>query len=95
MHDNSVVAYGDINADGTLSTRAAEILRHCMRDLQPRTDRQIAQEMKFTDMNCVRPRITELIGAGLLRESGSITCPVTRKRVRLVRPFAQQSELPL
>ena len=40
--------------------------------------------MKFSDMNCVAPRVTELIDLGLVVETGDTICPVTGKRVRLV-----------
>jgi hypothetical protein len=42
------------------------------------------QGMGFSDMNSVRPRITELIEKAKLMEVGSIVCPVTKKRVRRV-----------
>lgn len=49
------------------------------------TDREVAILLGRSDMNAVRPRITELIRASLLVESGVKRCPVTKKAVRLVR----------
>lgn len=51
----------------------------------PGTDREIMDRLKFTDMNMVRPRITELIKKKkLLKEVGARLCPVTGKWVRVV-----------
>lgn len=51
----------------------------------PATDRQVMQGLGFTDMNAVRPRISELIDARLVVECGEVRCGVTRQRVRLVK----------
>lgn len=58
------------------------------------TDREVKDGMGFDDMNCVRPRITELIKSGFARETGIKFCPITKKEVRCVRgvPLAEQSE---
>ena len=66
-----------------LSLRAANVLTW-LREHGPATDRQVATALGFTDMNGVRPRITELIDANLLEESGKTLCPTTGKRVRIV-----------
>ena len=81
MHQNSLAAYRV--EEPRLSKRATAILAW-ITEAGPRTDRQVMQGMGFTDMNAVRPRITELIDAHLLMEVGDITCPVTGKRVRRV-----------
>lgn len=39
----------------------------------------------FVDPNSVRPRLTELIGDGILEEAGSVSDPITHKTVRVVR----------
>lgn len=81
MHANSLACYRA--EEGRLSKRAAAILAW-ITEAGPRTDRQVMQGMGFTDMNAVRPRITELIDANLLMEVGDVTCPTTGKRVRRV-----------
>lgn len=95
IHTHSHMALDDIKAEGELSRRQAAILRWLLANPRPWTDRQIAAGMGYPDMNAVRPRITELIDQGILREAGSITCQVTGKRVRLVSPVIHQGELPL
>ena len=89
MHENSLAAHEEEEA--TLGQRAMAIhdwlLRH-----GPATDRAVRQGMSFLDMNCVRPRITELIASGYAVEVGQIPCTVTGKRVRVVKavPAAQR-----
>lgn len=94
-HPHSEAARGELAAEGTLSRRKAQILRWMQANPQPWTDRQIAARLGYPDMNCVRPRITELIEQGLLVECDSIRCQVTNKRVRRTAPALAQGELPL
>jgi hypothetical protein len=82
MHDNSLAAYK--TEEKTLSKRAWDIYRWLAAH-GPATDRQVATGMQFPDMNCVRPRITELLAAGWAVEIGTTQCPITRKTVRLVK----------
>lgn len=51
----------------------------------PATDRECMRGLGFTDMNAVRPRISELIDARLVVECGETRCAVTGQRVRRVR----------
>lgn len=94
-HENSIDSYHEIRAEGKLSKRQALILEWLSTRGEPLTDREVAAGMQFPDMNCVRPRITELIQLGLLHEHSSVICPITNKRVRKVAPFDNQMELPL
>lgn len=48
------------------------------------TDREIMLRMGFCDMNSVRPRITELVKAKILKEVGNKIDPATGKTVRIV-----------
>lgn len=41
-------------------------------------------ETNLIDMNCVRPRVTELMKSGQLVETGSTRCRITNKTVRMV-----------
>lgn len=95
VHANSHAAHEELSADGRLSKRQAVIYAWMAAHPQPWTDRGVAAHLNFPDMNCVRPRITELIGRGLLVEVDSVRCPVTGKTVRRVAPVLQQGELPL
>lgn len=45
------------------------------------TSREIAQEMGFTDMNAVKPRLTELKGIGLVEPVGKKLDPITKRNV--------------
>jgi glutamate-1-semialdehyde aminotransferase len=83
VHANSREAYH--SEPQRISIRAAQILRHFSTIYAPQTDRQVMNALGFSDMNSVRPRITELIKAGLLVEAGDTIDYVTGKRVRLVR----------
>ncbi len=75
MHANSLDARGDT------SQRRIDVLA-CY--TQPRTDRDVMRMLGFTDMNKIRPRITELVDAGALREVGTIKDDTTGRHVRLV-----------
>lgn len=93
MHENSVAAYHA--EESKLSRRARAILAYITL-AGPRTDRQVMQEMGFSEPNSVRPRITELIEAGKLMEVCSRRCEITGKSVRVVdirRPRWQQEAL--
>lgn len=81
IHANSARAYHEERKE--LGKRAMAILAE-IRINGGGTDRQIMQRMGFFDPNCVRPRITELIDAGLLQEVANIECKITGKMVRRV-----------
>lgn len=67
IHQHSIEAY---HAEGQrLSRRALAILAWLER-YGASTDREIVCGMGFSDMNCVRPRVTEAIEAGALVEVG-------------------------
>lgn len=83
MHCHSIKAYHEEHPK--LSARSYEILALC-KDGRSRTDREIKDSLfgMASDMNTVRPRITELIEARLLRELGQTKDHVTGKTVRVV-----------
>lgn len=91
MHANSIAAYREEKV--SLNKRELLILAWC--DLNPGrwTDRQIMRGLKFSEPNCVRPRITHLVDLGELVEMSSTVCPETHKRVRQVGRPAKQMEL--
>ena len=70
---------------GEFSRREKEILAIFRSKAGSFTDREIMLGLGFTDPNCVRPRITELINRGVLEECGSLIDHHTGKRVRKVR----------
>lgn len=81
IHQHSRDAYH--SEQPRLSARARRVLDWI--ELHPKvTDREVMRGLGFSDMNAVRPRITELVNAGALVEVGERTCHVTRKTVRVV-----------
>lgn len=90
VHANSIDAY---HAEEPKLSRRAEAVLAWIRIHGKATDRQIAYGMGFGEnLNAVRPRITELIEAGKLREATNIRCEVTGKRVRVVDlPLGQEA----
>lgn len=81
MHDNSLATYRE--EEGKLSTREQAVLAW-ITEHGPHTDREVMCGMGFTDMNAVRPRISELIEAGKLMEVCTRRCATTGKPVRVV-----------
>jgi hypothetical protein len=83
MHRNSLEAY---ESEGVqLGKRAAAIHALVLRSGRTWTDRQLMTALGFTDMNSIRPRVSELIKAEMLAECGSVIDEQTGKRVRIVR----------
>lgn len=81
LHANSREAYRAERSE--LKARSLAILVEVRVNGQG-TDRQIKDRMGFTEMNAVRPRITELVDAGLLCEMETVKCEVTGRHVRVV-----------
>lgn len=49
------------------------------------TSREIATVLGYTDMNAVRPRITELVAMGKIEVCGAVNDPVTGRTVATYR----------
>ena len=82
MHDNSREVIRDERK--RFSDRSAAILVAFRESRAPMTDREVMLKFGWNDPNKVRPRITELIDAGLLNECGKTMDESTGKSVRLV-----------
>ena len=80
IHANSLDAYYEGRLED-FTKRQREILK-AFAQRGTLTDRECLAVLGYTDMNAVRPRITELIDYGVLSEVGETKCPVTEKRVR-------------
>jgi hypothetical protein len=81
MHANSLLAWRDLD----VGERCKAILEVYRLSSVPLCDREIAERLGFTDMNAVRPRITELIKKHhKLMECGAVVDSVTGKTVRTV-----------
>jgi len=94
LHPNSLAAF---RSETLRFNQREQHILDAFKNLGICTDRAIAAALGFNEMNAVRPRITELINSGILEESGTTICPVTKKRVRLCRivPRTVQTELKL
>ena len=82
MHENSLLAHREERDAGKFSKRYKLVL-----DILANhqfSDRDIRERTPYQDMNAIRPRVTELIHMGILRECGSKVDPQTGKRVRIV-----------
>lgn len=83
MHTNSIEAYR-AGRWYEFPKRAQDILTTLNR-IQPATDRDICQRLGFSDMNAVRPRITELVRDGIIEEVADRIDSATGRPVRVVR----------
>lgn len=90
VHENSLLAYRSETQRITL--RAATVFAWVCRHGRS-TDREIMRGLGFNDPNKVRPRITELVTAGMLAEVGSIRDAETGKTVRQVDIAPGRGEL--
>tara|TARA_R110000803_G_scaffold132595_1_gene199813 strand:+ start:126 stop:431 length:306 start_codon:yes stop_codon:yes gene_type:complete len=84
MHENSLASFDENDRELIFSKREREILT-AFENHGAMTDRQCLSACGYSDMNAVRPRISELILKGILREFSDAICPVTEKRVRICR----------
>lgn len=92
MHKNSVDAY---HAEEVKLSRRQQAVYDWILKHGPHTDREVMRGMGFTDMNSVRPRITELLDLKKLMEVGNVICPVTNKNVRRVDVRAARKQVSL
>ena len=82
MHNNSLFAFAQEKT--SLGKRALLIIDTLRSASEPMTDREIKIRMGLPDMNCVRPRINDLLRNGLIEEFDSVACEWTGKKVRRV-----------
>ena len=90
IHNNSMAAFQSFDR----KTRC-HIVYRVYEVFGPSTDREVAYRLGFSDLNSVRPRITEMIDAGHLKECGNKADDLTGKSVRLVRiKLASENDQP-
>lgn len=89
IHTNSIIAIKELKPGGT-HNRILQIFHIAGR---PLTDREVKTLGKYDDLNCVRPRITELCSEyyGRLEECGTVKDVKTKKPVRQTRLVLQRS----
>jgi len=83
VHANSLKTYREDAVK--ISLRAEKILAVLRYTKVAMTDREIMRHLCFSDPNTVRPRITELLDAGLITEAGNTKDELTGKTVRKVK----------
>lgn len=81
IHQHSIAAY---HSELPKLSRRALAIMDWLELHGPSTDREIVRGMGFSDMNSVRPRVTEAVELGALVEVSEKRCPVTGKTVRIV-----------
>jgi hypothetical protein len=60
---------------------------------EPLTDRQVVDIIGYRDMNSARPRITELVEEGILKEVGTVEDHLTKRTVRLTAKSVNYRQL--
>lgn len=85
LHENTINSY--IEEIPKMSRRARHIYDFFLETGGTYSDREVMQQLGYSEMNQVRPRITELVKAKLLTEVGSIRCKTTNKTVRILNSF--------
>lgn len=82
MHHNSRAAH-----DATVRERAERerLVLAAFDSLGAASDREVARHLGFTDLNAVRPRITEMVERGALLEVAGRKCAITGRTVRICR----------
>jgi hypothetical protein len=84
MHENSLLCW--VSEQKLFNAREKLILNHVLKYPTRISDRMCMDELGFTDMNSVRPRITRLVKDGWLAEQEPMIDHVTGKTVRTVKP---------
>ncbi len=84
MHENSLIALSEINTDGSKEKRKKAILGVFGNARTPLRDWDVLQALfpGSSDMNLVRPRVTELHGQKILIEGHKARSPYSNRPVR-------------
>lgn len=86
LHPHSIKAYRE--AFDALQGRKRKVFNY-LAMYGAQTDRQVMDGLGYSDMNNVRPRITELMADNLADEVGHTKCPVTQRQVRVVKAITE------
>lgn len=76
VRDTSLLAYMDLKPE--LGERQ-ELVFKAIKNRSGLTDREIANELGFSDPNKVRPRRKELYDLGLIKTIGKRECKITKR----------------
>ena len=83
QHVNSLLAYFE-GQEEWFGKREIQVLS-ALKKLGRASDREIMLHLNYSDMNAVRPRLTELIEEGLIYQVGDQQDPMTGKTVRILQ----------
>lgn len=94
MHENSLEALSNINKDGSKVKRNMEIL-HLFSGGLRLTDREVLNILRpgSDDMNIFRPRLSELVQAGKLKEVGKKAYGNRNVRILMIKDLTVQQGL--
>ena len=82
VHSNSISSFEEITPK--LSGRRKDVYNVIHQSGKKMTDREVKETLGVSDMNYVRPRITELLKLGHIVEVDDVKCSLTNKTVRRV-----------
>lgn len=82
VHENSLISYIEEKQEGKIGKRQAEVFNY-LKNVKSATAREIMIGLKYTEMNQVRPRLTELKEYNLIQEINKVKDKVTNKTVSL------------
>lgn len=91
VHDNSIQTFYETEQDR--EKRRAEVFEVYVKAGRSMTDREVCKALGYNDLNAVRPRCSELVDEGLLIEVGKTRCPITNRRVRLMRVREREAQM--
>jgi hypothetical protein len=86
IHDNSRESYREQEQRGFAESFRRAIFNELLRSSVPMTDRELMQALNQQDPNNIRPEITRLKQAGLIREAGKVRCIWSGRLVRTTEP---------
>ena len=86
IHDNSRRSKREEDDSGRTTMFRKAVFNLLLSTEEALTSRQIMNRLKEDDVNNIRPEVTRLKEDGLIRETGTAICDVTRKTVAVFRP---------
>jgi len=90
MHENSLEAFHSLDKE----TRRRKILE-VFKARGPMTDRLVCLNLGFSEMNAVRPRITEMVKDNILEEITKTKDAITGRTVRVCQIMDDNPQMSL
>lgn len=85
IHENSRVALKENESSGKGPSYREQVVCLLKSAGEAMTDREIQTRLCVTEKSNIQPEVTRLKQKGVLEECGKVACPVTGKKVRLVK----------